>query len=92
MRRLGGRSWLHLDDEAHRVLFHSKNQLFGSHIGQMAIHDEDRVNYAGDPEEQGQDQVQNGLERFSAQEHGDRRQDDGEEVSHEINLLGLVCI
>ena len=65
-------------DKPHRLLFHGKNHFLRSHVGQMAVHDEQGMHYAGDPKAQGQNQIQNGLNRFSTQEHGDGRQNDGE--------------
>ena len=54
----------------------------GSFVREMAVDDEEGVNHAGDPKTEGQKQVDDGLEGFAAEQDGQRRTNDGEEVAH----------
>ena len=58
----------------------------------MAVHDEESMHGTRDPEAHGQDQVEHGLEGLAAQEHGERWQDYGEEVSHGRGSVSLKIL
>jgi hypothetical protein len=77
------RSALLLLDGTH----HTRGALVGVVIG----YDQQGVNQAGDVEEQAQDQVQEGLDGLPAEQHGQGRQEDGNEVEHGgLRLKGVV--
>jgi len=87
-----GKHWkvrLSFFDEPHRLLLHCGNHLFRADIRKVAVYHEKRMNDAGNPEKKGQNQVQNGLKGLAAQEDGDWRADDGEEVSHRTKIDGF---
>jgi hypothetical protein len=70
------------------MLFQLVQDTIGAFIGEVAVHDEKGVNHAGNPEAERQNQVQDRLEWFAAEKHGERRAYNGEQVSHP----GFQCI
>lgn len=69
-------------DKPHRLLLHRGDHLFGPHVSQMTVHDEKCMDDAGDPKTESQNQIQNRLYGLPTKQDGDRREDDGEQISH----------
>ena len=61
----------------------------GSFVGEVAVHDEQRVDGAGDPEKKSKKDIQDKLYRLTTEKNGDGGQNDRKKVSHNYYLPTL---
>ena len=71
------------------VALHRLNNSVGTFLRQVIVHHEQGVYHAGYPTQQGQEQIEQRLDRLGAEEYRQRGQYDGKEISH---ILGSVVI
>ena len=63
-------------------VLHGGDEFLIAAVCLVALDDEEGVDDGGNPEGEEQEEIDDGLEGFPAKENGQRRQEDGDEVTH----------